>query len=117
MFANFYTIKIFGFGISENSRRFCNVTQNPLSETEGRDQSIFSEAIFDVVKNTTVPITILQVTSMSSFRRDAHVGEWSDNPIVPDCSHWCLPGVPDVWNEIFLSYMLADYGHPAVNGE
>lgn len=102
---------------SENSRRFCNVTQNPLSETEGRDQSIFSEAIFEVVKNMTVPITILQVTSMSSFRRDAHVGEWSDNPIVPDCSHWCLPGVPDVWNEIFLSYMLADYGHPAVNGE
>ncbi|KAE8695532.1 Protein trichome berefringence-like 7 [Hibiscus syriacus] len=59
---------------SEKSRRFCNVTQNPLSETEGRDQSIFSETVFDVVKNMTVPITILQVTSMSAYRRDAHVG-------------------------------------------
>ncbi|KAE8723409.1 Protein trichome berefringence-like 7 [Hibiscus syriacus] len=79
---------------SEKSRRFCNVTQNPLSETEGRDQSIFSETIFEVVKNMTVPIAILQVTSMSAFRRDAHVGEWSDKPLVPDCSHWCLPGLP-----------------------
>ncbi|KAE8723417.1 Protein trichome berefringence-like 7 [Hibiscus syriacus] len=87
---------------SEKSRRFCNVTQNPLSETEGRDQSIFSETIFEVVKNMTVPIAILQVTSMSAFRRDAHVGEWSDKPLVPDCSHWCLPGLPDIWNEIFF---------------
>ncbi|KAE8706665.1 Tracheary element differentiation-related 7 [Hibiscus syriacus] len=97
--------------------RFCNVTQNPLSEIEGRDQSIFSETIFDVVKNMIVPITILQVTSMSAFWRDAHVGGWSDNLLVPDCSHWCLPGLPDVWNEIFLLYLLADYGLPAGNGK
>ncbi|TYI93251.1 hypothetical protein E1A91_D02G124200v1 [Gossypium mustelinum] len=102
---------------SEKSRRFCNVTQNPLLETEGRDRSIFSETIFEVIKNMTVPITVLQVTSMSAFRRDAHVGGWSDNPMVPDCSHWCLPGLPDIWNEIFLSYLLADYGLPAVNGK
>ncbi|KAK8490834.1 hypothetical protein V6N11_066507 [Hibiscus sabdariffa] len=102
---------------SEKTRRFCNVTQNPLLETEGRDQSIFSESVFDVVKNMTVPITILQVTPMSAFRRDAHVGRWSDNPLVPDCSHWCLPGLPDVWNEIFLSYLLSDYGLPAGNGK
>ncbi|KAE8704482.1 Protein trichome berefringence-like 7 [Hibiscus syriacus] len=101
---------------NEKSCRFCNMTQNPLSETEGRDQSIFSETIFEVVKNMTVPIAILQVTSMSAFRRDAHVGDWSDKPQVPDCSHWCLPGLPDVWNEIFLSYLLADHGLPAVNG-
>ncbi|KAE8666392.1 Protein trichome berefringence-like 7 [Hibiscus syriacus] len=104
---------------SEKSRRFCNVTQNPLSETEGRDQSIFSETVFDVVKNMTVTvhITILQVTSLSAFRKDAHVGGWSDNPLVLDCSHWCLPGLPDVWNEIFLLYLLADYGLPAGNGK
>ncbi|OMO98287.1 hypothetical protein COLO4_14023 [Corchorus olitorius] len=102
---------------SKNSRRFCNVTQLPLSETEGRDQSTFSEAIFEVIKNMTVPITVLHVTAMSSFRRDAHVGRWSDNPSIPDCSHWCLPGVPDVWNEIFLSYLLEAYKLPAVRLE
>ncbi|GKV17251.1 hypothetical protein SLEP1_g27782 [Rubroshorea leprosula] len=90
---------------SDQSHRFCNVTKDPLSETEGGDHSIFSEIALEVVKNMTVPITILHVTSMSAFRRDAHVGKWGDNPSVPDCSHWCLPGVPDVWNEIFLSYL------------
>ena len=26
-------------------------------------------------------------------------------PGVRDCSHWCLPGVPDVWNQ-FLQHTL-----------
>lgn len=53
----------------------------------------------------TVPVTTMYVTPMGSFRSDAHVGTWSDNPTVPDCSHWCLPGVPDAWNEILFSYL------------
>ncbi|GJZ13625.1 trichome birefringence-like protein 7 [Tanacetum coccineum] len=38
------------------------------------------------------PVTAMHVTPMGSFRSDAHVGTWSDNPTVPDSSHWCLPG-------------------------
>ncbi|KAF4370455.1 hypothetical protein F8388_016192 [Cannabis sativa] len=100
---------------SNFTRRVCNVTQHPVFETEGREHSIFSDTVFDVVKNTTLPVTVLHVTSMSSFRSDAHVGQWSDNPSVPDCSHWCLPGVPDVWNEILLSYLLDDELHVSCN--
>jgi hypothetical protein len=22
------------------------------------------------------------------------------------CSHWCLPGVPDTWNELVYSFLL-----------
>ncbi|KAI3902981.1 hypothetical protein MKX01_042833 [Papaver californicum] len=93
---------------SDQSRRSCNVTQFPMSETEGRDQSPFSDIISEVVKNMTVPVTVLQVTSMGAFRSDAHVGPYSDMPAVADCSHWCLPGVPDVWNEFMVSFLLAD---------
>ncbi|XP_010551169.1 PREDICTED: protein trichome berefringence-like 7 [Tarenaya hassleriana] len=85
--------------------RSCSVTKHPTTDTEGREQSLFSETIMEVVKNMTVPVTVLHVTSMSAFRSDAHVGLWSDNPSVPDCSHWCLPGVPDIWNEILLFYL------------
>ncbi|CAF2054427.1 unnamed protein product [Brassica napus] len=53
-----------------------------------RDRSIFSEMTKEVVKNMTV--TVLDVTSMSPIRSDGHVGLWSDNPLVPDCSHWCV---------------------------
>ncbi|XP_038711813.1 protein trichome berefringence-like 7 isoform X1 [Tripterygium wilfordii] len=95
---------------SDHSRRSCNVTQHPVSETEGRDQSLFTDTILEGVKNMTVPVTVLQITSMSAFRRDAHVGKWSDSQLVPDCSHWCLPGVPDMWNEIVFSYLLTNHG-------
>ncbi|KAB1210310.1 Protein trichome berefringence-like 7 [Morella rubra] len=94
---------------SDQTRRFCNVTQHPLSEARGRDRSLFSDTVLEVVKNMTVPVTVLDITSMSALRSDAHVGNWSDIPLTPDCSHWCLPGVPDMWNEIVLSYLLSNY--------
>lgn len=84
------------------------MTQYPTLETDGSDQNLFSDTILDVVKNVNIPINVLHVTSMSAFRSDAHVGNWSDNPSIQDCSHWCLPGVPDMWNEIILSQLFSE---------
>ncbi|XP_024976715.1 protein trichome berefringence-like 7 isoform X1 [Cynara cardunculus var. scolymus] len=84
----------------------CKVTKNPMSISSTRDyRSRFSDIIRSVVKNMSVPVMAMHVTPMGSFRSDAHVGTWSDNPTVPDCSHWCLPGVPDAWNQILFSYL------------
>ncbi|KAI7740145.1 hypothetical protein M8C21_018273 [Ambrosia artemisiifolia] len=86
----------------------CNVTENPLVQSKSEYseyRSQFSDIIREVVNNMSVPVTAMHVTPMGSLRSDAHVGTWSDNPTVPDCSHWCLPGVPDAWNEILFSYM------------
>ncbi|XVE95633.1 hypothetical protein REPUB_Repub02eG0115100 [Reevesia pubescens] len=92
------------------NRNSCKVTRRPWLKTKGKDQSRISDIIIDVVKKMTTPATVLHVTPMGAFRSDAHVGTWSDNPSVPDCSHWCLPGVPDTWNEILLSMMLSKDG-------
>lgn len=92
---------------SEQSHRLCNMSDIPISEAGGKDRSVFSDTILEAVNNLTVPITVLHITSMSALRSDAHVGKWNGNPSVPDCSHWCLPGVPDMWNEILLSYLLS----------
>ncbi|XP_058078670.1 protein trichome berefringence-like 7 [Magnolia sinica] len=85
--------------------KICNVAQMPMSSTNGSEQSVFSDIISDVVAKMKVPVNILHVTYMAAFRNDAHVGKWSDTPS-PDCSHWCLPGVPDVWNQLLFSYLL-----------
>lgn len=74
--------------------------------TQGREKSPISDSIIKVVKSMSVPVTTLHVTPMGAYRSDAHVGTWGDNPSVPDCSHWCLPGLPDMWNEIVFSYLL-----------
>ncbi|XP_059631660.1 protein trichome berefringence-like 7 [Cornus florida] len=91
---------------SGGTRQNCKVTRQPLSKTRGRDRNPFSDIIMKVVKNMTKPVTVLHVTPMGAFRSDAHVGTWGDNPSVPDCSHWCLPGVPDTWNEVIFSHLL-----------
>lgn len=95
---------------SGQNRDTCKVTRRPSLKTHGRDRSPISDIIIKVVKKMRVPATVLHVTPMGAFRSDGHVGTWSDNPSVPDCSHWCLPGVPDTWNEILFSYLLSNNG-------
>ncbi|KAF0888648.1 hypothetical protein E2562_016106 [Oryza meyeriana var. granulata] len=53
----------------------------------------------------------LNITYMTELRRDGHpsqnreTGTPQDAP--EDCSHWCLPGVPDTWNEILYAHLIS----------
>lgn len=91
------------------NRNSCKVTRRPSLRLRGKEHSVISDTILDVVKNMKAGVKVLHVTPMGAFRSDAHVGTWSDKPKVPDCSHWCLPGVPDMWNEILFSHLLSNY--------
>ncbi|XP_072998485.1 protein trichome berefringence-like 7 [Typha latifolia] len=93
---------------SGSNQKKCEVTEQPSSEAKGNDRSEFGDIIADVVAKMRVPVTVLNVTSMGSFRSDAHIGTWSHPSTILDCSHWCLPGVPDAWNELVFSYLLTD---------
>ncbi|KAL2906782.1 Protein trichome berefringence-like 7 [Bienertia sinuspersici] len=92
---------------SNQSRAHCTVYQFPEPDKDYKDQSPFSDMATDIVKKMHKPVTMLQITSMSASRGDAHVGNWSDRKSFTDCSHWCLPGVPDFWNEILLSRLFS----------
>nr|GLL30673.1 protein trichome birefringence-like 11 [Ipomoea trifida] len=55
-------------------------------------------------------LELLNVTGMTSRRRDAHSSLYYLGPKSgpaplhrQDCSHWCLPGVPDSWNELLYA--------------
>ncbi|KMT13248.1 hypothetical protein BVRB_4g085120 [Beta vulgaris subsp. vulgaris] len=50
------------------------------------------------------PVTLLDVTQLSLLRKDAHPSIYGLFSM--DCSHWCLPGLPDVWNQILYNYIL-----------
>ncbi|XP_010312477.1 protein trichome berefringence-like 7 isoform X1 [Solanum lycopersicum] len=99
---------------SNLTQRMCNVTNQPLSETNGQENSSFSDAVLEVAHSMKVPVNVLHITPMSAFRKDAHVGLWSDNPSLSDCSHWCLPGLPDLWNEMVFSYLHDSYQHTSL---
>ncbi|OIW18444.1 hypothetical protein TanjilG_13196 [Lupinus angustifolius] len=56
---------------------------------------------------------VLNVTLMSGQRKDGHSSIYHLAPTLPpapprrqDCSHWCLPGVPDTWNELLYALFL-----------
>uniref|UniRef100_A0A0E0BFA7 Uncharacterized protein n=1 Tax=Oryza glumipatula TaxID=40148 RepID=A0A0E0BFA7_9ORYZ len=75
----------------------------------------FLNPVNDVLGNSFRPkllgLDILNVTQMTAQRRDGHVSvHLSPSGPVPlyrqDCSHWCLPGVPDTWNELVYNLLL-----------
>eukprot|EP00850_Spirogloea_muscicola_P017785 SM000156S02141 [mRNA] locus=s156:120459:128080:- [translate_table: standard] len=49
------------------------------------------------------PFRILDITHLSNFRIDAHVGKYygsaQNSKTTYDCTHWCLPGLPDASSE------------------
>ncbi|CAL4972845.1 unnamed protein product [Urochloa decumbens] len=90
------------------NQKVCEVTEQPTTEAKGNDRREFEDILADVVANTSVPVTVLNVTLMGAFRSDAHIGLWSHPNTILDCSHWCLPGVPDAWNELVFSHLLTN---------
>lgn len=51
-----------------------------------------------VLSRVRKPVYLLDITTLSQYRKDAHPIYYSGNHIGLDCSHWCLPGLPDTWN-------------------
>ncbi|WJX84044.1 hypothetical protein P8452_66654 [Trifolium repens] len=69
-----------------------------------------------VLKYMKTPVSYLNITRMTDFRKDGHPSVYRKQNLSPeerksplryqDCSHWCLPGVPDAWNEILYAEIL-----------
>ncbi|KAG6406706.1 hypothetical protein SASPL_134315 [Salvia splendens] len=47
---------------------------------------------------------ILEITRMSEFRADAHPST-AGGKRHDDCMHWCLPGLTDTWNDLFIAHL------------
>jgi hypothetical protein len=50
---------------------------------------------------------LLDITHMSEFRADAHPST-SGGKKHEDCMHWCLPGITDYWNDLFMNTLLKE---------
>lgn len=69
----------------------------------------------------TVKLKLLNITAMAAQRNDGHpslyyLGSAGLAPINrQDCSHWCLPGVPESWNELLYALFLKHEGYSRSN--
>ncbi|KAI4306399.1 hypothetical protein L6164_029680 [Bauhinia variegata] len=56
-----------------------------------------------VLKRMKTSVFLLDITLLSQLRKDAHPAEYSGDHSGNDCSHWCLPGLPDTWNQLLYA--------------
>ncbi|BFG36437.1 hypothetical protein CerSpe_227110 [Prunus speciosa] len=83
----------------------------------GSDKRVM-RAVAEVLKRMKFPVLVLNITQMSNHRVDAHTKVYTETggklltdeqkaDVLhnSDCIHWCLPGVPDTWNQIFLAHL------------
>ncbi|XP_009763711.1 protein trichome birefringence-like 5 [Nicotiana sylvestris] len=65
----------------------------------------------EVIKEMQLPVVLLNVTQLTNFRKDGHPSVYGKvasggRKVKQDCSHWCLPGVPDAWNELIYATLV-----------
>ncbi|XP_051151813.1 protein trichome birefringence-like 41 isoform X2 [Andrographis paniculata] len=58
-----------------------------------------------VLSKVKKPVQLLDITNLSLLRKDGHPSIYGLGGR-SDCSHWCLPGVPDTWNLILYNLLI-----------
>lgn len=91
-----------------NSGGHCKEATQPLNDTPSIIYSEKNIIVEDVIKKMKTPVSFLNITNLSGYRIDGHPSIYGgksgkrSSSHIQDCSHWCLPGVPDTWNEILF---------------
>ncbi|KAL5863039.1 hypothetical protein ACOSQ3_000553 [Xanthoceras sorbifolium] len=94
-----------------NSGGHCREATRPLNETSSfiyPEKNVIAE---EVIKQMKTHVTLLNITSLSECRIEGHPSRYGRKPDKQfsssgeDCSHWCLPGVPDTWNELLYFHL------------
>ncbi|KAL8472414.1 hypothetical protein ACS0TY_029572 [Phlomoides rotata] len=58
----------------------------------------------EVVDNMKKPAILLDILLLTQLRKDGHPSIYVGGPL--DCSHWCLAGVPDTWNQLLYTILM-----------
>ncbi|PSS29069.1 Protein trichome birefringence-like [Actinidia chinensis var. chinensis] len=107
--------KVFFQGISpthyqgkewKSGSKTCKGEQIPLAGSAyPAGKPLAATVVNRVLSTIKKPVYLLDITTLSQLRKDAHpsaYGEGSGN----DCSHWCLPGLPDTWNQLLYAALI-----------
>ncbi|KAK9683480.1 hypothetical protein RND81_10G143900 [Saponaria officinalis] len=103
----------------------CALETTPILNTSmafnvGTDRRLFVSAHNVSHSMKRVPVNFLNITTLSEYRKDAHTSvhtirqgkmltpeQQADPDTFADCIHWCLPGLPDTWNEFLYTSIIS----------
>ncbi|KAI3880282.1 hypothetical protein MKX03_031778 [Papaver bracteatum] len=100
----------------------CNLETEPImsNETYIQTSPMQVKILEKTLQKMKTPVLYMNVSKLTYYRADAHPSVYAKNYTVQeriaalghqDCSHWCLPGVPDTWNELlYISLLKAGKG-------
>ncbi|KAG9152244.1 hypothetical protein Leryth_026441 [Lithospermum erythrorhizon] len=108
--------KVFFQGISpthyqgkewRSSSKNCNKELQPLTgSTYPGGMPPATDVLNKVLSGMRKPVYLLDITTLSQLRKDAHPSTYSGEHPGVDCSHWCLPGLPDTWNQLLYAALI-----------
>ncbi|XP_051181783.1 xylan O-acetyltransferase 6 [Lolium perenne] len=103
----------------------CAMETQPISNRSatldvGTDWRLYAGAQ-DVLRTfRRVPVHFVDITALSELRKDAHTSvhtlrqgklltpeQQADPRTYADCIHWCLPGLPDTWNQFLYAHIVS----------
>ncbi|KAF2307666.1 hypothetical protein GH714_030686 [Hevea brasiliensis] len=100
-----------------NTAGRCDVDIEPEADFMNLEpEPVNNQLISDIIKQMELEyrnskVQYLNITYLTQFRFDGHPSVHREPgtpvPAPQDCSHWCLPGIPDVWNEILYAHLLS----------
>ncbi|XP_024981940.1 protein trichome birefringence-like 6 [Cynara cardunculus var. scolymus] len=92
-----------------NAGGHCKEASQPLNRTASSIYPAKNAIVEEVIQQMKTPVKILNITSLSDYRIDGHpsiYGRRRGSTVRgEDCSHWCLPGVPDIWNQFLYVHL------------
>ncbi|KAJ0435417.1 putative PC-Esterase [Helianthus annuus] len=60
------------------------------------------KVVEQVLSGVRKPVSLLNITRLSQLRKDGHVSSFNAFRGM-DCTHWCVSGVPDIWNQLLAA--------------
>ncbi|KAF5729301.1 hypothetical protein HS088_TW21G01464 [Tripterygium wilfordii] len=83
--------------------RNCAMEKQPISGSMYRGGPPPAlKVVKEVLSGIKKPVHLLDITTLSQLRKDAHPSSFNGFHGM-DCTHWCLAGVPDTWNELLFA--------------
>nr|CAB3501136.1 unnamed protein product [Digitaria exilis] len=92
------------------------ITNRSASLDVGTDWRLYAGAQEVLPTLRRVPVHFVDITALSELRKDAHTSvhtlrqgklltpeQQADPKTYADCIHWCLPGLPDTWNQFLYA--------------
>ncbi|KAK9938360.1 hypothetical protein M0R45_015103 [Rubus argutus] len=100
-----------------NSGGGCRKEREPIfNEDHSSKYPSKMRAVESVLQEMKTPVTYMNISRLSDYRKDGHpsIYKMEYNKKIAavkkpqDCVHWCLPGVPDTWNELLYALLFKE---------